>query len=30
MTWPQVAGGVLIGLGIVLARRRRPATVPAD
>ena len=30
MTWPQVAGGVLIAAGIFLARRRRPATVPAD
>jgi drug/metabolite transporter (DMT)-like permease len=34
MTLPQVAGGVLIGAGIVLARRRRPAParkpVPAE
>jgi drug/metabolite transporter (DMT)-like permease len=30
MTLVQVAGGVLIGLGIVLARRRRLAPVPAE
>jgi DME family drug/metabolite transporter len=30
MTLVQVAGGVLIGLGIVLARRRQPAPVPAE
>jgi drug/metabolite transporter (DMT)-like permease len=30
MTLLQVAGGVLIGAGIVLARRRRPATVAAE
>jgi LPXTG-motif cell wall-anchored protein len=30
MTLLQVAGGVLIGAGIVLARRRRRAPVPAE